>query len=1028
MISVLYVDDEPDLLELCRIFLEQAGDFRVDTIQSPLDVLLRLEKHPYDVIVCDYQMPEMDGISLLKQVRRKKSDIPFILFTGRGREEIVIEALNNGADFYLQKGGDVKAQFAELASKIRQAVKRRQAERSLKESEKMLNDIINFLPDATFAIDRAGTVIAWNRAIEEMTGILAKDIVGKGEYEYAIPFYGSRRPMLIDLIFESEETIRQNYSGITREKDVLIAETDLPRPKGERKVLMGKASPLYNQKDEIIGAIEAIRDITVVKQTEDEIRAAHEQMTASDEELRGQYEELVRAETDIRAKEEQLREITSTFPGVVFQFTARPGNLFGITYVSERAMDILGADTSIHEDFFDRFTRQVHPDDQAAFMESVLDAVARAAGWQFEGRFIRADGRTIWFQGLSSPTRHGSELVFSGVILDISERKAAEMALKEEGEKYRALVEHSQDPVFIVQDEKLVFANQALSLMSGYTEEEITGRPIAELVAPEDRNEVIMRNRERMGGDAVTESYEFSVLHADKKTRIRVRMKVGLATYQGRPAAIGTIHDITCEYQRAETLKKSEQKYRELAELLPQIVFEMDKNLKVTFANRFAFAALGLTQEDFETGIHALDYVIPSQHPLVMENVQKIQNGEPYESPEYTAVRKDGSTFPVLIYATPILQGEELTGFRGIIIDISPWKAAINARKESDDRYQSLAEAAQDLIYIIDRNDAVVYVNSYGLKMLGKTPVEVIGRPRKTLFCDPAASRQYQNLQRVFTTGIPLRVESMVPFPGHDIWQDTHLVPLRDTEGTISAVLGISRDITRLKQTETALRRSNEKLSLLSSITRHDVANQLTILNGYIQLALMKEPDDAIRDFLQKIAKACDTIQRQIEFTRAYQDLGKQSPDWFPLDFLIDKVKPSGVTFTSLCPEFEIFADPMIEKVFFNLFDNALRHGEHVTSMIVRCEPAGNELVIFIEDDGIGIPLDEKQKIFNKGFGKNTGYGLFLVREILGITNIAIHETGKHGSGARFEITVPRGGFRKAEPAPSGDDPLTGTG
>ncbi|HII99887.1 MAG TPA: response regulator, partial [Methanoregula sp.] len=263
MISVLYVDDEPDLLELCRIFLEQAGDLRVDTIQSPLDVLLRLEEHPYDVVVCDYQMPDMDGISLLKQVRRKKSDIPFILFTGRGREEIVIEALNNGADFYLQKGGDVKAQFAELASKIRQAVKRRQAERSLKESEKMLNDIINFLPDATFAIDRVGTVIAWNRAIEEMTGILAEDIVGKGEYEYAIPFYGSRRPMLIDLIFESEEEIRKNYSGITREKDVLIAETDLPRPKGEKKVLMGKASPLYNQKDEIIGAIEAIRDITV---------------------------------------------------------------------------------------------------------------------------------------------------------------------------------------------------------------------------------------------------------------------------------------------------------------------------------------------------------------------------------------------------------------------------------------------------------------------------------------------------------------------------------------------------------------------------------------------------------------------------------------------------------------------------------------------------------------------------------------------------------------------------------------------
>lgn len=105
----------------------------------------------------------------------------------------------------------------------------------------------------------------------------------------------------------------------------------------------------------------------------------------------------------------------------------------------------------------------------------------------------------------------------------------------------------------------------------------------------------------------------------------------------------------------------------------------------------------------------------------------------------------------------------------------------------------------------------------------------------------------------------------------------------------------------------------------------------------------------------------------------------------------------------------------MLEKVFFNLFDNAIRHGERVTSISVRCEPSGEELVIVVEDDGIGIPLDEKQKIFGKGFGKNTGYGLFLVREILAITGISIHETGKHGSGARFEITIPKDGFRREQ-------------
>ena len=122
MISVLYVDDEPGLLEIGKLFLEESGQFRVETITS-----LQLHLHfwiqrGYDAIISDYLMPGMDGIAFLKAVRERFSDLPFILFTGRGREAVVIQAINEGADFYLQKGGDPTAQFAELAHKVRQAV------------------------------------------------------------------------------------------------------------------------------------------------------------------------------------------------------------------------------------------------------------------------------------------------------------------------------------------------------------------------------------------------------------------------------------------------------------------------------------------------------------------------------------------------------------------------------------------------------------------------------------------------------------------------------------------------------------------------------------------------------------------------------------------------------------------------------------------------------------------------------------------------------------------------------------------
>ena len=164
--------------------------------------------------------------------------------------------------------------------------KRKQAEEALRESERRLSDIIDFLPDATLAINRKGNVIAWNRAIEEMTGVKADDMVGKGDFEYALPFYGVRRPILIDLVLKPDKKTERNYYSVfKKEEDQLIVETWVPALKDNRAFLWAKASPLYDSKGRIVGAIESIRDITERKQAEEMLEKREVELEAKTSEL-----------------------------------------------------------------------------------------------------------------------------------------------------------------------------------------------------------------------------------------------------------------------------------------------------------------------------------------------------------------------------------------------------------------------------------------------------------------------------------------------------------------------------------------------------------------------------------------------------------------------------------------------------------------------------------------------------------------------------------------------------------------------
>ena len=176
---VLYVDDEFSLLEITKSFLELGGDFTVDIISSPLKALDLLRSDAYDAIVSDYQMPEMDGINFLNELRSRSDQTPFIIFTGRGREDVAIKALNNGADFYLQKGGDPQVQFGELRNALIQLIKRRNAETEMKRSQARFLTVFEETPSLMVLVDMDRRIDHANRAVIEFTGKEKTTILGQ---------------------------------------------------------------------------------------------------------------------------------------------------------------------------------------------------------------------------------------------------------------------------------------------------------------------------------------------------------------------------------------------------------------------------------------------------------------------------------------------------------------------------------------------------------------------------------------------------------------------------------------------------------------------------------------------------------------------------------------------------------------------------------------------------------------------------------------------------------------------------------
>lgn len=208
-----------------------------------------------------------------------------------------------------------------------------------------------------------------------------------------------------------------------------------------------------------------------------------------------------------------------------------------------------------------------------------------------------------------------------------------------------------------------------------------------------------------------------------------------------------------------------------------------------------------------------------------------------------------------------------------------------------------------------------------------------------------------------------------------------------------------------------------KKLQLVGSITRHDVLNQMTAIVGYTELLEMMITDEKLKTYIEREKVAVDKIRRLFQFAKDYQNLAAEPPRWQSLENAIRRALEvfdnPAVRVIPPVGQVAVLADNLLDKVFLQLFENTIRHGKTATEVRITFEDHGTHALVIVEDNGEGIPAADKERIFERGYGKGTGWGLFLAREILAITGITITENGEPGKGARFVITLPGGTYRE---------------
>jgi len=676
MLSVLYVDDEEMLLDIGKLFLERSGDCSVDIAISACKGIEQMGNKTYDAIVSDYQMPGMDGIEFLKNIRAT-STIPFILFTGKGREEVVIEAINSGADFYLQKGGDPKSQFVELKHKILQAVNRRRTEDELRKSETRYRQLVDLLPQTVFEIDQTLTITSINPVALKSFGYTQEDL---------------KKGVTVFEVFSEDDhqRIGDNIRKILHGEPTGALEYMAKRKDGSTFPVITYSVPIM-QENIPVGLRGVLVDITE--------RKAAEQAT---------LQALSLLEATLESTADGLLVIDRT--GKIVNYNQKFAEMWKIP---KSVLDT-GDDATAIRHVLSQLT------DPDVFLSKVQALYKNPSEFSSDVLVFK-DGRV--FERYSQPQKLGDTVVGRvWSFRDVTDRKRTEDALKESELRYRTIFENTGTAMVIIEEDTTVgFANNEFFRLTGYSQEDIDSRKSwTEFVHKEDLNRMIEQHKLRRARSSEALShYEFRLLTKSGDVR---NILLTIEMFPGTKRSIASLIDITGRKCAEENLQTSRLLMQSVFDAVPDLLIVIDRNYTILYTNAKGHDLIH--QEDPERRKTCFGRFKLLDEPCEICSARPVfETGKMSEQEMINPA--DGRIREVRAFPIKDPQGH-VSYVIEYVRDITDRKRIEEALRESEEKYRIVSEGASDGIAII-RDGRLEYVNPCLAHMAGYTVEELTG-------------------------------------------------------------------------------------------------------------------------------------------------------------------------------------------------------------------------------------------------------------------------------------------------------------